>query len=114
VELRFVAAGGAEALRLLPPDVANATREDLTVLSSEGGIYQGESAWLMCLWALQGYRQWSVRLSDPRLAPKIREAFQIFSSNRHVLSRWFGLSNEKLRSELQWTFAPRCEPKWLE
>ncbi len=114
VELRFVAAGGADALRLLPPDVANSTRDDLTVLSSEGGIYQGEAAWLMCLWALHGYRQWSIRLSDPRLAPKIREAFAIFSSNRHALSRWLGLSTGGLQKELQWAFAPRCEPNWLE
>jgi predicted DCC family thiol-disulfide oxidoreductase YuxK len=114
VELRFVAAGSAEAHRLLPAELANATREDLTVLSSEGGVYQGEAAWLITLWALRGYRQLSMRLSDPRLAPKIREAFQIFSSNRHALSRWFGVSNESLQRELQWAFAPRCEPRWLE
>lgn len=114
VELRFVAAGSAEAHRLLPAELANATREDLTVLSSEGGVYQGEAAWLITLWALRGYRQLSMRLSDPRLAPKIREAFQILSSNRHALSRWFGVSNESLQRELQWTFAPRCEPRWLE
>jgi predicted DCC family thiol-disulfide oxidoreductase YuxK len=114
VEIRFVAAGSAEAHRLLPAEVANSTREDLTVLSSEGGIYHGEAAWLMCLWALQGYRQWSIRLSDPRLAPRIREAFAIFSSNRHALSRWFGLSTENLQRELQLGFAPRCEPRWLE
>lgn len=114
VELRFVAAGSAEAHQLLPPELAQATREDLTVLSSEGGVYQGEAAWLMCLWALRGYRQLSIRLSDPRLAPKIREAFQMLSSNRQTLSRWFGMSNEKLQRELQWTFAPRCEPRWLE
>ena len=114
VELRFVAAGSPEAQRLLPPEIAASSREDLTVLSSEGGLYQGEAAWLMCLWALQGYRRLSIRLSDPRLAPKVREAFAIFSSNRHALSRWLGLSTENLQRELQWGFAPRCEPRWLE
>ncbi len=67
----------------------------------------------MCLWALQGYRQLSIRLSDPRLAPKVREAFQMFSSSRHAISRWLGMSNENLQRELQWTL-PRCEPRWLE
>lgn len=114
VELRFVPAGSEEARRLLPSELAKAAREDLTVLSSEGGVYQGDAAWLMCLWALAGYRQWSVRFSDPRLAPRVREAFQMLSSNRHVLSRWFGLSNEKLQRELQWVFVPRCEAGWLE
>ena len=114
VELRFVKAGSGEAHRLLPPELAKGSREDLTVLSSEGGVYLGEAAWLMCLWALVGYRQLSIRLSDPRLAPKVREAFQIFSSSRHALSRWLGLSNENLQRELQWTFAPRCAPRWLE
>ena len=114
VELRFVEAGNEEAQRLLPAELAKSSREDLTVFSSEGGVYQGEAAWLMCLWALQGYRQWSIRLSDARLAPRVREAFQMFSSNRQVLSRWLGLSNETLQRELQWTFVPRCEPRWLE
>lgn len=114
VELRFMAAQSADAQRLLPPDVAKSSREDLTVLSSEGGIYQGEAAWLMCLWALRGYRQLSIRLSDPRLAPKVREAFAIFSNNRHAISRWLGLSTDNLQRELQWAFAPRCEPRWLE
>ena len=84
------------------------------MLSSEGGIYTGEAAWLICLWALKGYRQLSIRLSDPRLAPKVREAFQLFSSSRHALSRWLGMSDEKLQRELQWSFVPRCEPGWLE
>lgn len=114
VPLRFVPAGSAEAHRLLPPALAEGTREDLTVLSSEGGVYQAEAAWLMCLWALQGYRQLSIRLSDPRLSPKVREAFQLFSNSRHALSQWLGMSNESLQHELQWTLAPRCEPRWLE
>ncbi|HEY3928972.1 MAG TPA: DUF393 domain-containing protein [Candidatus Koribacter sp.] len=114
VELRFVAAGSAEARRLLPPEIARGSIQDLTALSSEGGIYTGEAAWLMCLWALQGYRQLSIRLSDPRLAPKVREAFQMLSSSRHALSRWLGMSDEKLQRELQWSFTPRCEPGWLE
>jgi predicted DCC family thiol-disulfide oxidoreductase YuxK len=114
VQLRFVPAGGAQARDLLPPEVAEATLNDLTVLSSEGGVYQAEAAWLMCLWALHGYRQLSIRLSDPVLAPRVREAFQLFSAGRHTLSRWLGMSNDSLKQELQWTFAPRCEPKWLE
>jgi predicted DCC family thiol-disulfide oxidoreductase YuxK len=114
VELRFIAAGTPEAARLLPSELVKSSQEDLTVLSSEGGVYQGEAAWLICLWALEGYRKLSIRLSDPRLAPKIREAFQIFSNNRHALSRWLGLSNENLQRELQWAFVPHCEPRWLE
>ena len=114
VELRFVPAGSRQAHRLLSDDLAKASREDLIVLSSEGGVYQGEGAWLMCLWALKGYRQLSIRLSDPRLAPKVREAFQVFSSSRHAISRWLGLSTDSLQRELQWTFTPRCEPRWLE
>lgn len=114
VELRFIAAGTPEAARLLPSELVKSSQEDLTVLSSEGGVYQGEAAWLICLWTLEGYRKLSIRLSDPRLAPKIREAFQIFSNNRHALSRWLGLSNENLQRELQWAFVPHCEPRWLE
>ena len=40
VPLLFVPAGSAEAHRLLPAELAKSSREDLTVLSSEGGVYQ--------------------------------------------------------------------------
>lgn len=37
--------------------------ERLTVISDRGEIWRGDGAWIMCLWALRDYREWSVRES---------------------------------------------------
>ena len=33
------------------------------------GVYAADDAWLMCLWALSGYRGLALRLASPRLRP---------------------------------------------
>jgi len=44
------------------------TSEDLTVISDEGAVYFGPKAWLMVLWSLCRYREWSYRLAAPEPA----------------------------------------------
>lgn len=41
----------------------------VTVVASDGAVYRGTNAWLMCLWALRRYRAWSLRLSRQALRP---------------------------------------------
>jgi len=72
VPLEFVAAGSDEARRRYPTlDHAQALK-DITVIADDGGVYVGDSAWLMCLWALDGYRGLAARLSQPHLRPLAR------------------------------------------
>ena len=56
------------------------------VMSDEGGIYVGEKAWLICLYALRHYRGWSVKLSAPALRPLARRICLLVSHNRLKLS----------------------------
>jgi predicted DCC family thiol-disulfide oxidoreductase YuxK len=65
---------------------------ELVVVDDEGGVYRGASAWIVCLWALVDYREWSLRLADPELFPFARRAFELLSSSRGWISRAFGLS----------------------
>ena len=61
--------------------------EQLTVVSDAGEVWQGAGAWIMCLYALRDYREWSQRLASPVLAPLARRAVELVSKNRLSLSR---------------------------
>lgn len=56
--------------------------EELVVASDEGDVWIGPAAFLMCLWALVEYREWSYRLSGPELAPLAERFFVALSSQR--------------------------------
>jgi predicted DCC family thiol-disulfide oxidoreductase YuxK len=75
-------------------------REKLVVIGDDGAIYQGQNAWIMCLYALREYREWSLRLSDPALLPLARRLCDLVSRNRLSISRFFKESPKKLADEL--------------
>ena len=72
VPLEFVAAGSTEARRRFPALDHAQTLVDITVVADDGSVYSGDGAWLMCLWALDGYRGLAARLSTPALRPLAR------------------------------------------
>ena len=111
VPLTCLALDSAQIARRFPtlpaPD-----REELTVVDSAGGVYRGAKAWLMALWALQEYRAWSLRLARPGLLPLARNAFELVSSNRHVLSRMLRLKGEReIADALTKTLGPADRPR---
>jgi predicted DCC family thiol-disulfide oxidoreductase YuxK len=94
------------------PTLPAPDREELTVVDSAGGVYRGAKAWLMTLWALQEYRAWSLRLARPGLLPLARNAFEMVSSSRHVLSRMLRLKGEREIAEaLTKTLGPADRPR---
>lgn len=109
VELEFLPAGGPDAARRFPELAAPGAVEELIVVDDEGGVYRGAHAWLMCLWALVEYREWSDWLAAPALLPLARGAFALVSSNRKKLSAWLGLAPEgELIEEIRHSEPPRC------
>ena len=86
VPLELLAAGSAEARRRYPT-LAEAEPEELIVVSDEGDVYRGPHAWIVCLWALDKYREWSFRFAAPGLLPRVRDLVEWLSSRRHRLSR---------------------------
>ena len=50
---------------------------ELVVVDDSGGVYRNGSAWIMCLYALREYREWSLRLATPALFPLARQAFAL-------------------------------------
>jgi predicted DCC family thiol-disulfide oxidoreductase YuxK len=107
IELEFVPADSPVA-RTLFPALAGAS-EELTVVSDEGEVWRGTAAWLMCLWALAEFREWSHRMSSPALAPFARQALELLSKNRKTLSGWLRLLPEDaVADRLKGAGSPAC------
>ncbi|MFN0107154.1 MAG: hypothetical protein ACKV2U_34280 [Bryobacteraceae bacterium] len=82
---------------------------DLAILSDTGEVWTGDSAWLIVLWALDDFRDWSYRLARPELLPLARQAFATLSKNRTVLSEWLGLqADADLAARLREVSLPGC------
>lgn len=97
--LEFIPAGSDHA-RFRFPTLSEKV-EELVVVADDGGIYQGDRAWIMCLYALADYREWALRLAAPELLPLARAAFQLISENRIAISRLFHLyTDEGVAAEL--------------
>ncbi len=82
VPLEFVAAGSDEARRRYPALDPAETLADITVVADDGGVYTGDSAWIICLWALDGYRGLAARLSRPDLRPAARRMVEAAAALR--------------------------------
>ena len=61
---------------------------ELVAVSDEGDVWAGAAAFLMCLWALEDWREWSYRLSGPVLAPLAARFFAALSHRRRLLGAW--------------------------
>jgi predicted DCC family thiol-disulfide oxidoreductase YuxK len=66
VPIDLVPGGSAEARRRFPELDHAATAEDVTVVGDRGQVYRGDSAWIVCLWALARHREFSHTLTTPR------------------------------------------------
>ena len=64
--------------------------DELVVLADTGQFWSGDSAWLMVLWALADYREWSYRLAGPLLLPMARGIFAQLSRYRGALTCMVG------------------------
>jgi predicted DCC family thiol-disulfide oxidoreductase YuxK len=93
VPLELLPAGGEDAQRRFPT-LAAEEPEELVAVSDTGDVYRGAHAWVVCLWALDEYREWSFRLARPALLPLARNVFEWISTRRHGLSRGLGMMSD--------------------
>jgi predicted DCC family thiol-disulfide oxidoreductase YuxK len=94
VPLEMLPAGSEPARRRFPT-LATTEPEELVVISEEGDVYRGPQAWIMCLWALDEYREWSFRIARPSLLPRARGIVEWISTRRHALSRALGMMSDE-------------------
>ncbi len=106
LHIHMVAAGSEEAVRRFP----QLPYGELAVIGNTGDVWLGNRAWIICLWALRDYRDWSIRLSSPLLLPMARQAFSALSRNRATFSKMLGHRSEReIQWDLQQIMVPRCE-----
>jgi predicted DCC family thiol-disulfide oxidoreductase YuxK len=92
VELTFVPCASEEARKRFPQLNHDLSTKDLTVVTDDGAVYFGPKAWLMVLWSLTRYRDWSYRLARPELLPTTKRVVSAISQNRYQISRVAGLT----------------------
>ena len=92
VELKMIPIKTDAARRRYPQLNHELTSEDLTAITDQGAVYFGPKAWLMVLWTLCRYRDWSYRLASPELLPTTRRVVSLVSQHRYQISRAAGLS----------------------
>jgi predicted DCC family thiol-disulfide oxidoreductase YuxK len=110
IHLSLIPAGSALADQLFPglchPGDPPA---ELVVVSDEGAVYRNDNAWIMCLFALEEYRDLANRLAHPLLRPFARQAFSLLSRQRSRISRWLNLASEiEIAQTLREVSAPAC------
>ena len=109
VAIHPIPMGSPVAARLFPALPQSGKSGELIVISDNGGVYFGDHAWIMCLYALREYRVTAKRLSSPAQLPLAREAFTFISRYRHSISRWLGSVPEtEMQLMLQGMTTPRC------
>ena len=111
IELHFIPLQSPEIARLFPGlqewDQLD-LREKLVVVSDEGAVYQGQYAWIMCLYALREYREWGQRLAHPALLPFARRVCEVVSSNCLLISRFLKEPVEELSKKLMVLHPSSC------
>ena len=109
LDIEFIAAGSDRA-RTLFPQLDHEQRRELLVITDEGDVYSGDSAWIMCLYALADYRTWSFRLARPALRPLARRVWHLISTNRHRLSDLLALQDDAAAArQIAAQQEPACE-----
>jgi predicted DCC family thiol-disulfide oxidoreductase YuxK len=86
VPLVFIPFQSDDAQRRFPGIDGLKPGEQLLVISDAGAIYRGACAWIMCLWALQEYREHALRMASPVLLPFAKIVYELLSRNRFYLS----------------------------
>jgi predicted DCC family thiol-disulfide oxidoreductase YuxK len=70
-------------------------QNSLLAVTAQGAVYTGPQAFIMCLYALENYRDWAARLSDPALLPYAAQAVGLFASFEGTTPPWVNELNDK-------------------
>lgn len=99
--VEFLAYQSRRAREICPQLAELNPDKEIVVMADNGQIYQGGSAWIMCLYALRRYRELSFKLAHPMLLPLAKKMCHIVSNHRRALSKFFpGASREQIAREL--------------
>ena len=89
VPLAFVPLQSPDLDQRFPGITAMEPARQVLVVADSGEVWRGADAWILCLWALREYREWSQRLASPLLRPFAMRVCDMVSRNRNRFSQWF-------------------------
>jgi len=92
VRLIFIPLQSPEIDRMFPGVKSLRPQQQLIVIGDNGDVYRGASAWLICLWALRGYRATALRLANPILRPFAKLFCEVVSRNRSRISEFLSIN----------------------
>jgi predicted DCC family thiol-disulfide oxidoreductase YuxK len=81
--IEFLPADSAAAHRRFPRLDHDRTTRVLTVVSSDGGVYEGERAWLVCAWALPAWQPLTEHFGTGLRLRLVRLAARAVDGHRH-------------------------------
>jgi predicted DCC family thiol-disulfide oxidoreductase YuxK len=93
--VEFLPYQSRRALEVCPQLEQLNPEKEIVVMADNGQIYQGGSAWIMCLYALRRYRELSFKLAHPMLLPLAKKMCHIVSGRRMGLSKLFACSSRQ-------------------
>jgi predicted DCC family thiol-disulfide oxidoreductase YuxK len=99
IELAFTPMQASDLDIRFPGIVQYQPHKQLLVVSDEGGVYVGAAGWIMCLYALEDYRELALRLANPRLMPLARRFCELISNNRLSLSHALHLASREVTAD---------------
>jgi predicted DCC family thiol-disulfide oxidoreductase YuxK len=95
VELEFLPSSSSEAIRRYGE--VPWLGAELVVVSDGGDVWVGSAAFLVALWALEDYREWSYRLSGGSFSKMAERFFMALSHRRRWIAGW--LSHPRCTSD---------------
>jgi predicted DCC family thiol-disulfide oxidoreductase YuxK len=108
VPLSFVPLQSPLLEERFPEVAAHEPSKEILVAGSNGTLYRGGSAWIMCLWATRTYRAWSLRLAEPALFPLVRKFCSLVSSNRLWISSLLPIHGRELAATIEACHDAEC------
>jgi hypothetical protein len=112
VLLVFIALQSGEVRKRFPGIDVLKPAEQLLVISDDGSVYRGACAWIMCLWALQDYREHAQRMANPVLLPFAQIVCELLSRNRFYLSDAVFRQEPQSAAQLLSEHYPRHRATW--
>lgn len=94
VRLEFLPFDSRAALARCPVLPRLGADREIVVMGDDGSLWQGAGAWVICLWALREYREWSLRLANPALLGMAKRVVCWISSHRISLSHLLRLRGD--------------------
>jgi predicted DCC family thiol-disulfide oxidoreductase YuxK len=83
--ISFLAADSPEAWARFPDLDHLRTTHTLTVVASDGAVYEGERAWLVCGWVLPAWQPLAEHFGTPVRLRLVRAATRLVDGYRHRL-----------------------------